>query len=132
VADCAVRDQVLVEGRLRQGLDWSSVPLIVPERGVTKDQLDAWLAARGVRPRIYAQVAGHEAIVAMVGLGLGVGIAPQIVVDSGGLAGKVSQVDMADGLPPLEIGLCSLRQRLASPLLRSLWEVASSTYATAG
>ena len=69
LAACAVRDQVLLDDRLREDPDWGSIPLIVPERGVTKDQLDAWLAARGVQPRIYAQVAGHEAIVAMVGLG---------------------------------------------------------------
>ncbi|NCF21311.1 MAG: HTH-type transcriptional activator IlvY, partial [Haliea sp.] len=30
--------------------------------------------------------------------------------------------------PPLVIGLCSLGQRLASPLVRSFWEVAGQTY----
>jgi LysR family positive regulator for ilvC len=31
-------------------------------------------------------------------------------------------------LPPLTVGLCSLRQRLASPLVKSLWDVAGQTY----
>jgi hypothetical protein len=31
-------------------------------------------------------------------------------------------------LEPLTVGLCSLRQRLASPLVKSLWDVAEQTY----
>ena len=128
VAECAVRDHVNQGGARGARLDWSQIPLIVPERGVTKELLDAWFLQHDIRPKIYAQVAGHEAIVAMVGLGLGVGIAPQIVVETSGLAGKVATVDFEQGLPALEIGLCSLRQRLANPLVKSLWEVAEQTY----
>lgn len=128
VADCSVRDSVMHNGVLRADVDWSHVPFIVPERGVTQETLAGWFARRGIRPDIYAQVAGHEAIVAMAGLGLGVGVAPQLVIETGGLAAKVQQIDVEDGLPPLLIGLCSLKQRLASPLLRSLWEVAGQTY----
>ena len=87
------------------------------------------LASRpGIRPRIYAQVAGHEAIVAMVSLGLGVGIAPQLVIESSGLGEGVETVDIENGLPSLSIGLAALRQRLSSPLVKSLWDVAGQTY----
>jgi LysR family positive regulator for ilvC len=109
-------------------LDWRNIPLIVPERGVTKEMLDAFFRERGLRPRIYAQVAGHEAIVAMVSLGLGVGIAPRLVIESGGMASSVTEIPMENGLPPLTVGLCSLSQRLASPLVRSFWDVAGQTY----
>jgi LysR family positive regulator for ilvC len=127
-AECVVRDMVL-DGRSDEGeIGWSRLPLIVPERGVTKDMMDAWLRARGIRPRIYAQVAGHEAIVAMVSLGLGVGIAPQLVIDASGMAARVDVIEVADGLPPLTVGLCSLAQRLSSPLVKSLWDVAGETY----
>ena len=88
----------------------------------------AWFRERGIRPRIYAQVAGHEAIVAMVSLGLGVGIAPQLVIEASGMAASVRQLAVPDGLPPLTVGLCSLGQRLASPLVKSLWDVAGQTY----
>jgi LysR family positive regulator for ilvC len=108
--------------------DWGAVPFIVPERGVTKDILDAWFRERGIRPRIYAQVAGHEAIVAMVSLGLGVGIAPELVIEASGLSDGVSRIAPANGLPPLTVGLCSLKRRLANPLVRSLWDVAGQTY----
>ena len=127
-ADCMVRDLVLAGEPDSAEFDWADIPFIVPERGITKEMLDAWFAQRGIRPRIYAQVAGHEAIVAMVSLGLGIGSAPQLVVEAGGMAARVDPIPVADGLPPLTVGLCSLRQRLASPLVKSLWDVAGQTY----
>jgi len=127
-ADCAVRDMVVAGDPACAHFDWSAIPFIVPERGITKEMLDTWLRDRGIRPRIYAQVAGHEAIVAMVSLGLGIGIAPQLVIEASGMTASVSQIPVPDGLPPLTIGLCSLGQRLANPLVKSLWDVAEQTY----
>ncbi|TDG12358.1 HTH-type transcriptional activator IlvY [Seongchinamella unica] len=126
-SNCQVRERVLAsqdDGRI----DWEALPLIVPERGTTKELLDDWLRERDVRPQIYAQVAGHEAIVAMVSLGLGIGIAPQLVIESSGLGSGVDTISLEQGLPSLSIGLAALRQRLASPLVRALWEVAGQTY----
>jgi LysR family positive regulator for ilvC len=127
-ADCAVRDMVMSGAPSLGAIDWGRIPFIVPERGITKEILDAWFQQRGIRPRIYAQVAGHEAIVAMVSLGLGIGIAPQLVIEAGGMDTRVDIIEVPDGLPPLTIGLCSLEQRLASPLVKSLWDVAGQTY----
>jgi LysR family positive regulator for ilvC len=127
-ADCAVRDMLMTRDIASGEVDWSSIPFIVPERGITKEMLDRWFQERGIRPRIYAQVAGHEAIVAMVGLGLGIGIAPQLVIKASGMASRVSQIPIANGLPPLTVGLCSHAQRLTSPLVKSLWDVAGQTY----
>ena len=126
-SDCQVRERVL-GSQGDGGIDWEALPLIVPERGTTKELLDDWLRERGIRPQIYAQVAGHEAIVAMVSLGLGVGIAPRLVIESSGLGGGVDTVTVDQGLPSLSIGLAALRQRLASPLVRALWDVAGQTY----
>ncbi|RLQ21433.1 HTH-type transcriptional activator IlvY [Seongchinamella sediminis] len=126
-SDCQARERVLA-GQAAGAVDWEDLPLIVPERGTTKELLDDWLRERGVRPQIYAQVAGHEAIVAMVSLGLGIGIAPQLVIESSGLGSGVDTVPVTEGLPSLSIGLAALRQRLASPLVRALWEVAGQTY----
>lgn len=125
--DCVVRDKVLA-GLASGALDWEAIPLIVPERGTTKDLLDDWLREEGIRPRIYAQVAGHEAIVAMVSLGLGVGIAPQLVIESGGPGQGVERVPAITALPTLSVGLAALRHRLDSPLVSALWGVAGQTY----
>lgn len=127
-ADCAVRDMVLTGDLPGGDIDWNNIPFIVPERGVTKETLDTWFRERGIRPRIYAQVAGHEAIVAMVSLGLGIGIAPQLVIEASGMADRVELINVQESLPPLTVGLCSQGQRLASPLVKSLWDVARQTY----
>mgnify|MGYP001817495637 FL=1 len=126
-SDCQVRERALSPAT-GGGPDWEALPLIVPERGTTKELLDDWLREQGVRPRIYAQVAGHEAIVAMVSLGLGIGIAPQLVIESSGLGSGVDALPVRQGLPDLSIGLVAMRQRLASPLVNALWDVAGQTY----
>lgn len=128
-AECQVREKIMQASA--DELDWGDIPLIVPERGTTKDLLDDWLRARGIRPRIYAQVAGHEAIVAMVSLGLGIGIAPQLVIESSGLGAGVERWSTGEDLPALSIGLASLKRRLDSPLVNAFWQVAGQTYTEA-
>lgn len=125
-ADCAVRQLMTSEDPCSEDFDWSQVPFIVPERGVSKDLLDHWFREQGISPQIYAQVAGHEAIVAMVGLGLGVGIVPEIVIGASGMGDMVSRVAIGYPLPALKIGLCSLKHRLENPLVQSLWNTAQT------
>jgi LysR family positive regulator for ilvC len=124
IADCAVRDMVINRDSCAADFDWSAIPFIVPERGASKDMLFEWFREQGIRPNIYAQVAGHEAIVAMVGLGLGVGIAPQLVIETSGVGDTVAPVVVRQPLPALEIGLCALKHRLENPLVESLWNTA--------
>ena len=126
--DCAVKSAVNSALNAQGEMDWGEIPFIVPEAGVTKEMLDVWIAERDIRPRIYAQVAGHEAIVAMVGLGLGVGIAPRLVIEASGLGERVTDIPVSAGLPPLQVGLCCLQQRLASPQVKAFWKVAGQTY----
>jgi len=123
-ADCTTRDLLAMGNTQSAAFDWSAVPFIVPERGTTKDMLARWFADQKMTPNIYAQVAGHEAIVAMVGLGLGVGIAPELVVETSGMSDMLSQVALHRPLPVLDIGLCSLQHRLDNPLVQSLWDTA--------
>jgi LysR family positive regulator for ilvC len=124
IADCAVRDMVINSDSCAADFDWSAIPFIVPERGASKDMLFEWFRDQGIRPNIYAQVAGHEAIVAMVGLGLGLGIAPQLVIETSGVGDTVAQVAARQPLPALKIGLCALKHRLENPLVESLWNTA--------
>ncbi|MEM8563082.1 MAG: HTH-type transcriptional activator IlvY [Pseudomonadota bacterium] len=126
-AVCAVQRQLQTQEQTLQDYDWSDIPFILPERGITKEMLDSWLRTHGIQPRVYAQVAGHEAIVAMVSLGLGVGIAPSLVVEKSSFAMGVRPLALNDPLPPLTVGLCALKQRLTYPVVNSLWSVAGQT-----
>jgi LysR family positive regulator for ilvC len=78
---------------------------------------EAWLRdSLPSLPPVYARVAGHEAIVAMVALGLGVGVVPRLVVEAGAF-GDALALRRLSGLPMLEVGLCARAGRLADPLV---------------
>src|SRR5690606_16322330 len=54
-------------------LPWGNLPMILSESGLARSRVEQWFLAQGIRPNIYAQVAGNEAIVSMVSLGFGIG-----------------------------------------------------------
>lgn len=61
----------------------SSVPLILPKTGLARNRFDKWIKSRNVKPEIAAETEGNEAILALVQLGLGIGLVPQIVLENG-------------------------------------------------
>lgn len=97
------------------------IPLIVSEKGLARERLDAWFRKNEISPNIYAQVAGNEAIVSMVSLGLGVGLVPKIVIDNSPLANKVRSYEHQLTLSDFEVGLCVLEKRLKSPIVDAFW-----------
>jgi len=101
--------------------DWTGQPMILPERGLARKRVDEWFQALDVQPRIYAQVAGNEAIVSMVSLGFGVGVVPKIVLDNSPLAGTVRVLTVKPELKAYEVGIFTLKKKLASPLIKALW-----------
>lgn len=60
----------------------SSVPLVLPKTGLARQRFDKWTKSRNVHPVIAAETEGNEAILAIVQLGLGIGLVPQIVLES--------------------------------------------------
>ncbi|KEQ18154.1 HTH-type transcriptional activator IlvY [Endozoicomonas numazuensis] len=103
--------------------DWSRTPMILSEKGIGRKRVDRWFTAKSVKPRIYAQVAGNEAIVSMVSLGLGIGVVPQIVLDNSPLSDKVQILDIKPWLAAYDVGLCVLEKKLKSPLIQAFWEL---------
>lgn len=103
------------------GLSWKDIPVIIPEEGLARERLDKWFASQGVKPNIYAEVKGNEAIVSMVSLGFGVGVVPQIVVDNSPLAEKVKRFNPQPDLGPYDTGLCVMEKRLKSPIVSAFW-----------
>lgn len=101
---------------------WRTVPMILSEAGLSREYADTWFQALGVTPRIYAQVAGHEAIVSMVGLGFGIGVVPRIVLDNSPLVERVRVLPVKPELPHYDVGLCVRERRLKSPLIQALWD----------
>ena len=101
--------------------NWRDVPLILSEEGLARTRIERWLKRHGIRPKIYAQVSGNEAIVSMVSLGFGIGVVPQIVLDSSPLASRIKTYEIEPPLAPYDIGLFALEKRLKEPLVSAFW-----------
>ncbi|WP_462158716.1 HTH-type transcriptional activator IlvY [Pseudoalteromonas sp. GB56] len=106
-------------------IPWQQLPFIVPEQGENRTRLTSWWRARHIQPPIYAQVSGHEALVSMVSLGLGVALIPQVVLENSPFNDKVQILQVDDAPPPFEIGLVALQRRLSEPVLDAVWNVAA-------
>lgn len=111
----------------RRPIPWNELPLIVPESGSLRDDILSVVKRRGATPRIAGTVSGHEAIIALVGLGLGVGALPKLVLDRSLFASRVSPFASRLTLPGITVGLCVRKQRLQDPCVRAFWDTLPAT-----
>ena len=125
---CAVENTI--RDHLERGtpVPWGEMPFVLSERGLARARTEQWFRSQGVRPNIYAQASGHEAIVSMVALGLGVGVVPELVIANSPLKERVQVLDVQPPLTPFAVGLCALSQRLDNPLVKAFWDCAKGLY----
>ena len=109
------------------GSAWDGLPVILPRRGLERQRLDAWMAAQGARPEVYAEVEGNEAILAMVALGCGVGLVPELVRQDSPLRGRIERVEVKDAPPGYYVSLCAKSRTLVRRTAAVLWELAPAT-----
>ena len=102
-------------------MNWAEIPMILSEEGVSRKRIDRWFKQHNVKPLIYAQVAGNEAIVSMVSLGFGVGVVPKIVLDNSPLSDRVRILPVEPQLKDYDVGLFALKKKLQSPLIDAFW-----------
>ncbi|MCO7247835.1 HTH-type transcriptional activator IlvY [Halomonas sp. Mc5H-6] len=126
IAPNETQDWLPLEPESSTAAQWQRVPMILSEAGLSREHTNTWFKALGIAPRIYAQVAGHEAIVSMVGLGFGVGVVPKIVLDNSPLAGRVQVLNVKPELPHYDVGLCVLNRRLKNPMIDAFWATVSA------
>ena len=103
--------------------EWLKEPMILSEGGLARQRVDAFFRNLNITPKIYAQVAGFEAIVSMVSLGLGVGVVPKIVLDNSPMKNKVRVLKFKQPLKAYNIGLFTLKKSLKNPMVKAFWEL---------
>lgn len=115
VAIPEIADQVASKG------DWHEVPLVLPGFGQVRDSVEQWLRNEGVRPNIYTEVDGNEAILSLVALGCGLGFVPRLVLDNSPLRDRVVIMsDMTFGT--FHVGFCTRPKQLQnSAIIRAFW-----------
>lgn len=107
--------------------NWDAIPFIIPSTGIARERANTWFKAMNIRPQIYAQVSGHEAIASMVALGCGVGIAPDVVINNSPVRDKVQRLKVAP-IRPFTLGVCCRHSQLNNPLVKALWSIAERKF----
>ncbi len=102
-------------------IDWTKTPIILASEGLSRDRSEKWFADKGIRPYIYSQVAGNEAIIAMVSMGCGVGIVPKLLLEKSTLQNEVDILDIFPRLKPFTVGACTVTKNKNNPVLASFW-----------
>ncbi|MCJ8321651.1 MAG: HTH-type transcriptional activator IlvY [Colwellia sp.] len=118
---CSVQQQLQ-----EKDLDWAKIPIILPEHGSARKRFEQWYRKKQQgKPNIYATVSGHEALVSMVALGCGIGIAPKVVVDNSPVKNRVQYLPSVGEIAPFDLGICCLTQRKEQPLLKAFFQAIS-------
>ncbi len=108
--------------------DWEHIPFIIPITGTARERSNTWFKKMKFKPTIYSQTSGgHEAIVSMVALGLGVGIAPDVVINNSPVKDKVQRLNVAP-IDPFQLGVCCHETQLSNPLIKALWQIAQTKF----
>jgi LysR family transcriptional regulator, positive regulator for ilvC len=105
----------------RRNVDWSNVPLVLPAQGLARMAVDKWFRARRMRPNIYSEVMGNEAILALVATGSGIGVVPALVLEKSPLKSDVRALAVNPPLGEFRVGLCTQRRALAQPAIAAFW-----------
>lgn len=104
-------------------IDWSKFQIVLQKHGLARKRIEEWLRKAGVNPEVYGEVSGDEAIIAMVGLGCGIGIVPHLVYEKSPMKGKVRLIPIEPELTPYSVGFCIQRKKRTLPALRIFWEM---------
>ena len=111
--------------RSRGRLDLTRAPLVLPRSGLARHRLEQWMKQNSILPDIRSEVSGNEALIAMVRLGCGIGIVPQLVLERSPFRDEVQVLKNAPKLDPYTVGLCAAKRALTRPAVKALWELAS-------
>jgi LysR family transcriptional regulator, positive regulator for ilvC len=106
------------------GAQWNGMPVILPRRGLERERIDAWFEARHVQPDIYAEVEGNEAILAMVSLGCGIGIVPELVRQDSPLRNAITAIAVEHPPKGFSVALCTKQRTLQRRTMAAFWELA--------
>ncbi|BCJ27760.1 HTH-type transcriptional activator IlvY [Actinocatenispora sera] len=105
----------------------AGTPLVLPRSGLARTAADRWLRRRDSPPTRVSFVDSHEALLALVALGCGVGVVPRLVLSSSALADRLTEVPARPPLAPFRIGPCVRRDHLRTPLVAALWSTVTAT-----
>jgi len=109
----------------QEEIDWQNTPIIMADFGLSRERTDRWFNEKDIIPNVYAQVAGNEAIIAMVALGCGVGVVPELVLEKSPLKQQIDVLAVSPELESFSIGICTMKKNMRSPQVDAFWKLAA-------
>lgn len=123
LVDCEVR-----EAMSKKPVDWPQIPIVLPDRGIIRQRLLEWFQKKQIEPSIYSEVAGHEAIISLVSLGVGIAAIPKLALTAGIVPAKVEVIKVRPALPAYTVGVCSSQKLSTLPLHQAFWSIVDEVY----
>jgi LysR family positive regulator for ilvC len=108
----------LVEART---IAWDKVPVVLPTIGAGRVSAERFFRRRRLKPLIYGEVPGNEAILSLVSLGCGVGVVPKVVMEKSPLRPAVRGLDVDAELGDLSVGVCAEKGKLRHAIVRAFF-----------
>ncbi len=99
-------------------IDLINTPFILPEKGVARKRADLWFHKKNISPEIYAQVSGNEAILAMVSLGCGIGLVPELVIEKSPFKDKIRIIKIEPSFESYLVGICMNNRNIKNPYIK--------------
>jgi LysR family positive regulator for ilvC len=102
-------------------IPWARVPLVLPSAGPGRTAAERFFRKRRIKPNVYGEVAGNEAILSLVSLGCGVGVVPRVVLDKSPLRAAARELP-GDDLGDLSVGVCAERRKTKVAVVKAFWD----------
>ena len=113
---------------LKKGnIDKKNVPYVIPEQGALRKEINTWFNRNHIRPNINAEVAGNEAIVSLVALGMGIAIIPEAVLKQTSIATDIQIIERPSDISPFNVGLCVHQSKSKDIKVKAFIEIAKNT-----
>jgi LysR family positive regulator for ilvC len=102
-------------------IPWARVPLVLPSAGQGRTAAERYFRKRRIKPLVYGEVPGNEAILSLVSLGCGVGVVPRVVLDKSPLRAAARELP-GDTLGDLAVGVCAERRKTKVAVVKAFWD----------
>ncbi|MFC5052023.1 HTH-type transcriptional activator IlvY [Rubritalea spongiae] len=109
----------------REPQDLRKLPLVLARSGLSRTRVDQCLRELGAHTARISEVSGNEGILAMVRLGCGIGVVPELVLEKSPFRDDVEILENTPKLEPYVVGLCSTQKNLQRASVAAMWELAS-------
>jgi LysR family positive regulator for ilvC len=100
------------------------LPFVAPIGGLERKRLNDWFKSKKFEPLLVAEVRGNEDIIAMVSLGAGLGLVPNLVLENSLLKQGVQIISSLNAPPGYQVSLCTRTRNLERRNIQLFWNLA--------